>query len=194
MIDLTLTVARFEVASCDACPVHEDAAVRRLGEGRHLSGAARSDRAASVAGSRHGSTVGGVPAGLAELAREPASDSGVMAKRALLEWLRIEQCLAPIIGYGGLGAIYGQSLAVARAEFAWLPAAHEPGPGRTGWAPLYQALAGQPGPESSAADAALQQAFRHLLASLLGGPLARQLLEPRQGVGRTDDARMKDTA
>ena len=194
MIDLTMTGAGRKAASCDARPVHEDAAAWRLGEGRHPGGVVRSERAVSADGSRHGSAVGGVPAGFAELARGPAPDSRVAAERALLEWRRIEQCLAPIIGYGGVGAIYGQSLAVARAEFAWLPAAHEPGPGRTGWAPLYQALAGQPGPESSAADAALQQAFRHLLASLLGGPLARQLLEPRQGVGRTDDARMKETA
>jgi hypothetical protein len=138
---------------------------------------------ASVARSRHGSTVGAAPARLAEHAHGPAADSRGTADRALIEWRRIEHCLAPIIGYGGVGAIYRRSLAPTRAEFTWLPVAHAATCGRTEWAPLYRALARQPVPESSAADAALQQAFRHLLASLIGEPLARQLLALRQCVG-----------
>jgi|GEM_PF-4042501 len=194
IIDLTPTVAGCEAASCGARPLCEDAAVSRLGEARRLGASARPDRAAPVAYSRHGSTVGGVPGGLAAFAREPASNSCVTAKCALREWRRVEQCLAPIIGYGGVGAIYRRSLAVARAEFAWLPVAHEARSGRAEWAPLYQALARQAAPESSAADAALRRAFRHLSASLLGAPLARRLLAPRQVVGGADAARMEDMA
>jgi len=194
LIELTLTEAASEAASCDAPPVRADAAVPCLGEARRLGRAARPDHVASVARSRHGSTLGAAPAGLAELAREPASNSCLVAKRALLEWRRIEQCLAPIIGYGGVGAIYGCSLALARAEFAWLPVAQEPRLGRTEWAPLYRALARAPVLESSAADAALMRAFRQLLASLLGAPLARQLLALRRAGGGAVDTCMEDTA
>ena len=194
MIDLTLKIAGRDAASCDARPVREEAAAWRAGEGRHSRGVVRSERAVCVDGSRHDSAVGAAPAGFAGLARGPAPDSRVTARRALLEWRRIEQCLAPVIGDGGVRAIYRRSLAIARTEFAWLPVVHEARPGRTEWAPLYQALARQPVPESSAADEALQRAFCDLLASLLGGPLARQLLARQRDVGGAHDVRTKDTA
>jgi len=111
------------------------------------------------------------PAGLV------AADSHQSARRAMLAWRRTEEILAPIIGVGGVGAIYGRSLACARRAFPWLPAVHGFPCSRIELASLHEALARQPASEASAADAMLQQTFGELLASLVGSRLANRLLE-----------------
>jgi hypothetical protein len=119
---------------------------------------------------------GVVPPARAEGASEGVKDSRAAARRAILGWRRIEQRLVPIIGNGGVGALYGHSLALSRGKFPWLPLANESSRGQVEWTPLYLAFAGQPAWTSSSADAALQQTFHDVLASLVGGPLARRLL------------------
>src|SRR4051812_14062530 len=104
------------------------------------------------------------PAGL-------AIDSHQSAQRAMLAWRRMEESVAPIIGAGGVCAIYGRSLACARRAYPWLPVVHAIPRSRIELANLCEALARRPASEASSADAMLQQTFGQLLASLVGSRL-----------------------
>jgi hypothetical protein len=109
------------------------------------------------------------------------------AERAMRAWHRMEETLAPIIGIGGVGAIYGRSLALSRRTFPWLPVSSGSSCGRIEPSSLGDALARQPAIEASAADAMLQRTFRELLTSLVGPRLSSRLLAlPCQMSGRND--------
>jgi hypothetical protein len=88
----------------------------------------------------------------------------------------MEEIVAPIIGAGGVGAIYGRSLACARRAYPWLPVVQGLPCGPIELASLCDALARQPASEASSADAMLQETFGELLASLVGSRLAGRLL------------------
>ena len=122
-------------------------------------------------------TLAAVLSGQTEPAGLVATDSHRIAQRAMLAWRRMEEIVAPIIGVGGVGAIYGRSLACARRAFPWLPVVHDFPCSRIELASLREALARQPASEASSADAMLQKTFGDLLASLVGSRLANRLLK-----------------
>ena len=117
-----------------------------------------------------------------------AQDSRAVAACSIDEWRRIEEVLAPVIGQAGFRAVYAHSLALGRKAMPWLPAAVREGPGAISFAPLQAALAERPVLECSAADDALRQVFREVLASLIGGGLTARLLTRPRGAGQPGTA------
>ena len=116
--------------------------------------------------------------GAREVSPAASLDRGAraIAERALGEWRRLEQTIAPIIGLGGVGAIYRRSLAHARRSYPWLPVMHGPGLIPAESTRLCEALAGRRAAEAASAAALLHLTFCTLLASLVGSPLANRLL------------------
>jgi hypothetical protein len=175
MNDLTLAALRHRAEPCGPHLLHRRAVVQaeqagsRLGE-RLRCGPATADICVGRA-PKAGSVLPGhaEPAGL-------ATDTHQSAQRAMLAWRRMEESVAPVIGAGGVCAIYRRSLACARRAYPWLPVVHGSSCSRIELASLCEALARQPASEASSADAMLQQTFGELLASLVGSRLANRLL------------------
>lgn len=187
MIDLPQPGVRRSVAPRAASQAQQDAVVQ-VGTGQTAS----NDMLRPAALESEARPVQASSSAIARPRRSLAADSCGVAARSVQEWCRIEQALAPIIGHGGVGAVYGRSLTLARGTFGWLPAATEGTIGSMALARLHAALAGQPAAESAAADDAMQQTFRDVLASLLGAPLAGRLLASGQRAGDVDDGAADD--
>jgi hypothetical protein len=98
------------------------------------------------------------------------------ANAALKSWRTLESRLSSIIGPRGFVALYQRSLHLARAEHPYLPAPQDGAPQANAFAALHAALAKQPSEHADAANEALLQAFRGLLASLIGQSLTAQIL------------------
>jgi hypothetical protein len=97
--------------------------------------------------------------------------SGVM----ISIWQEIEAVLIPIIGRGGLVALYGRGLHLAGAVYPWLlvtPGPLEP----MDLIALRAAVAQQDTAEASAGCTAFLQIFHELLDNLVGSFLTEQLL------------------
>jgi hypothetical protein len=114
---------------------------------------------------------------LAQLAAQDA-DAVQIGDRAVAIWLRIDAALAPIIGHGGVAALYERSLYLTRIDHPWLLAAHQraPAAGRFVEA-LRAALAQQTRADAAVAIGALLQSFLDLVTSLIGGELTERLLQ-----------------
>lgn len=174
-MDLTPLAVRRDTEPVDA--------PRAGDEERRPVGPARLDPCDAAPGRARDAKAGGDRRERVQAARAGPESSAVAAP-ALVEWQRIEAVLAPVIGRRGVAAIYGRSLALTRRLFPWLPApTTDATTGCIAHTPLHAALASRPDLESAAAEAALQQSFREVLASLVGAPLARRLLALRGGAG-----------
>jgi hypothetical protein len=116
-----------------------------------------------------------VQAVLSQPAAEGA-DGARIADTAVATWRGVELALAPIIGMGGVAALYKRSLYLTRREFPWLDCTyagdfHSEGLGR-----LQTALSQQAGVVAAAANGALLRTFCDLLTNLLGASLTERLL------------------
>ena len=100
-----------------------------------------------------------------------------IADHAMVTWRQIDTALSPIIGNGGVGALYKRSLFLARTRHAWLTTVQTSAPADD-FAGLRAALALQSSSEAAAANAALLQTFHDLLTSLIGASLTERLLRP----------------
>jgi hypothetical protein len=115
------------------------------------------------------------------------TDACTIAGQALAEWRRVEADLSPVIGRGGVAALFRRSLFLTRAAHLWLPE------GRTGaldpveFTEWQAALAMRPAADASAVDKALQRTFRELLTSLIGESLTERLLRPASGTTSNDE-------
>jgi hypothetical protein len=92
-------------------------------------------------------------------------------------WRGIDESLCPIIGHRGVAALYNRSLTITAAVHPWLPLNPAGALGAIDPATLRAALTRQQATEAAAAGAALFQAFRDLLASLIGASLTDRLLQ-----------------
>lgn len=101
-----------------------------------------------------------------------------IGQRTLATWQRFDAALAPIIGSGGVAALYRRSLFLSRVENQWLPGVHEGALDPVEFAELQAAIALRPAPEAQAATDALIKTFRELLAELIGSSLTERLLRP----------------
>ena len=107
--------------------------------------------------------------------------NGVPAERIAAQaadtWRIIETTLSPIIGVGGVFALYRRSLHLLRAEYPWLAEIHRPVSSPHDYvADLQATLAQRPVETAAAANAALLQTFHNLLTTLIGSSLTERLL------------------
>jgi hypothetical protein len=87
----------------------------------------------------------------------------------------IEKILSPIIGKGGVVAMYRRSLLVVGASHSWLAPSDSPRK-EIDLATLLSLLAAQDCADAASAGGALLQTFHDLLASLVGTSLSQRLL------------------
>jgi hypothetical protein len=105
-----------------------------------------------------------------------AADAGRIAEVAASTWREIHAVLSPVIGPGGIAALYQRSLYVTRTAYPCLAAVREDAEHRSEFAGLQIVLSQQTSAQAAAANGALLQAFCDLLASLIGVSLTDRLL------------------
>ncbi len=108
-------------------------------------------------------------------------DASVVATTIVATWRDIEEALAPIIGGGGVAALYRRSVyvtAIAHPTLTALTSPHSRMGSTIDLPALSAALARQELAVAAAAGDALLQTFADLLATLVGPALAERLLAP----------------
>ena len=158
------------------CPSQIDSeAHQRMGEssvqGRTIATSAR------AAGQRAAMQGEGQPT---ESTRSPTADEGVgarqIAERAGAAWRHLDTVLSPIIGHGGVAALYRRSLFLVCIDHSWLPGVHEGALDLVEFTELESTVAAQSAPDAQAATQALVNTFRTLLCDLIGDSLMERLL------------------
>lgn len=108
-----------------------------------------------------------------------------MAGAALAAWSGVYASLSPVIGAGGVSALYKRSVHLAQQDHPCLRGADSGEPGSGQFEALRAILAGLPEARTaSEASAALLQTFIDLLTGMIGATLTQQLLEPVAPVQR----------
>jgi len=105
-------------------------------------------------------------------------DAARIGERTLATWQGFDAAMAPIIGSGGVAALYRRSLFLSHAQSPWLPGVHEGALDPVEFTELQAAIALRPAAEAQAAADALIKTFRELLAKLIGPSLTERLLRP----------------
>ncbi len=117
-----------------------------------------------------------------ESTRSPIEEDGEsvrrIAERASTTWRHFDTVLSPIIGHGGVAALYRRSLFLVRAVHPWLPGAHAGALDPAEFAELESAVSGQSSHDAGVATEALVNNFRDLLSDLIGPSLTERLLRP----------------
>ena len=91
---------------------------------------------------------------------------------------RLRHALAPVVGQGGVAALYERALHLSRPAFPWLPVGQHGAPGEMDIASLTTSLATQTAANAGVAGVELVRNFRALLTALIGESLAERLLMP----------------
>jgi hypothetical protein len=125
---------------------------------------------------------------------ELGATAEVIGVAAVAAWRGIDGALSPIIGRGGVSALFERSLYLASAQHPALIAAHDDGLLSGDFEALQAVYADSSGAAAAAAHGALLVAFCRLLIGLIGEPLTERLLEPvwdilEGGDPAKDDAR-----
>jgi hypothetical protein len=117
-----------------------------------------------------------------EKTRSPILEDGEsargIAQRTNTTWRHFDTVLSPIIGHGGVAALYRRSLFLVRADHPWLPGAHDGALDPVEFAELESAIGGQTAHDAKVASEALVNSFRELLSDLIGPALTERLLRP----------------
>jgi hypothetical protein len=103
-------------------------------------------------------------------------DAKHIAEVAAATWREILAVLAPVIGPGGVSALYQRSLYVTRTAYPWLAAVHEDPLRPAEFAALQMVLSQQTSAQVVAANGVLLQTFCDVLSSLIGNSLTERLL------------------
>ncbi len=130
---------------------------------------------------------------LARLARDGA-DSDRIAALAVLMWRSLDNALSPIIGHGGVAALFKRSVLLTHPTHAWLVSLHEGADQPHNLAALQSALARQTSTEAAAAASALLQHFLGLLIHLIGKSLSESLLRSIWDHSSSDDGAVQETS
>lgn len=101
-----------------------------------------------------------------------------IAESIIATWQQIDATLAPIIGRGGVAALYKRSLSLTAPAYPWLAGTYDGVQTSIDLAPLRSVLMHQSSASVAAAGGALLQTFNQLLASLVGTSLTERLLRP----------------
>ena len=99
-----------------------------------------------------------------------------VAEAIVSVWRESEGALCPIIGRGGVDALYRRSLLLTARSHPWLVEAKGAGPAITDLDLLKVVLVRQGSADATAGGSALLHNFRELLASVIGESLTDRLL------------------
>ena len=116
-----------------------------------------------------------IQATIADLAAITANAEHI-AELAASTWREMHAVLAPVIGPGGVAALYQRSLYVTRAAYPYLAAVREDALRPGEFAALQMVLSQQTSAHVAAANGALLDTFCDLLANLIGVSLTERLL------------------
>jgi hypothetical protein len=116
-----------------------------------------------------------IQATIADLAAINA-DAQRIAEVAASTWREIYAVLSPVIGPGGVSALFQRSLYMTRATHPFLAAARDDASRPGEFSALQQVLSRQTSGNVAAANGALLQTFCDLLGSLIGVSLTERLL------------------
>jgi hypothetical protein len=114
---------------------------------------------------------------LAQMAASGAN-ADVIAATVVAAWRDIDGALSPIIGRGGLSALFERSLHLVSARHPALIAAHDDAVLSGDFVALQAVYAGSSGADAAAGHGALLVTFCGLLTGLVGEPLTERLLQP----------------
>jgi hypothetical protein len=116
-----------------------------------------------------------IQATIADLAAINA-DAERVAEVAASTWREIYAVLSPVIGPGGVAALYQRAQHLIRGPYPWLATVREDPllPGE--FAALQRVLSQQTSAQIAAANGALLQSFSDLLTNLIGVSLTERLL------------------
>lgn len=95
-----------------------------------------------------------------------------------MAWQEIDAVLSPILGRGGVAALYKRSLYLTGLAHPWLSHLHRGEQTDMGLAELESVFGQQSSADAAGAGGALLQTFNGLLASMVGPALTEQLLRP----------------
>jgi hypothetical protein len=112
---------------------------------------------------------------LAQLARDGA-DPTQIATQAVLKWRILDNALSPIIGHGGVVALFRRAVFVTRRSHAALALLPQAPDQPHDFAALQTVLSQQMSSEAAAIASALQHTFIDLLIHLIGESLTERLL------------------
>ncbi|WP_456971699.1 hypothetical protein [Luteimonas sp. A277] len=116
------------------------------------------------------------------LSRIVAEGHGIDAigERTVALWAEVTRALVPIIGQGGMSALYDRALHVAAAQHRWLEQARsvDADSGPRAFPLLARAVGGQSPDDAIAAITTLFKTFDRLLVTLIGASLTKRLLQP----------------
>ena len=107
---------------------------------------------------------------------EKGADAGEIADAIVATWRKFDAALNPIIGHGGVAALYKRSLTLAAQAHPWLAGAHEGVQTAMDLVALKAVLAQQCSADADAGGSALLKTFYQLLTGLIGASLTEQLL------------------
>ena len=112
------------------------------------------------------------------LAQSAGVDTSAMhiADAIVSIWQDIDTALRPIIGQGGVAALYKRSLYLCTTNHPWLAGTYEGVPTSLDLSALRAVLVKQNRADAAAAGATLLQILYELLISLVGPSLTEQLL------------------
>jgi hypothetical protein len=115
-------------------------------------------------------------AAIAATSAEKGADATQIADAIVTTWHEIDAALGPIVGRGGVAALYRRSLHLTAPAHPWLAGAGQGLQTPMDLAALRSVLAQQPSAAAAAGGGALLQRFHELLTSLVGPSLSEQLL------------------
>ena len=118
-----------------------------------------------------------VSAALAHRAGADA-DATRIAEVVTMAWQQIDAALSPILGRGGVCALYKRSVYLTGLAHPWLSHLHKGEQAGMGLAELNSVFGHQSSADASLAGGALLQTFNTLLSSMVGPALTEQLLRP----------------
>ena len=126
---------------------------------------------------------------LARLASEGAPPERI-ACRAALVWRNVAKALSPIIGHGGVAALFKRSVAMTNTTYPWLGTMQQDGLDPSGiFTALQTALSQQPSADAAAGNSAVLLKFIEILTSLIGESLVGRLLSTVWDESANDDSR-----
>jgi hypothetical protein len=110
------------------------------------------------------------------LSTDNTADATQIADAMVSTWLEIDAALRPVIGQGGVAALYKRSLYLTAPAHTWLTSTHEGIHAPMDLVMLRAVLAQQSNATAAAGSRALLHTFNELLASLVGPSLTERLL------------------
>lgn len=116
-----------------------------------------------------------IPAPLANRVGQDANATQI-ADAMVATWQEIDAALTPIIGSGGVAALYKRSLYLTAAAHPWLAGTREGAQAAIDPAALKSVIAQQSSADAAIGSNALLQTFHQLLGSLIGPSLTERLL------------------